>query len=155
MSALAARKPIRRRRALPWLVSLVVILLVVGASGFWLTTAAQAATNAVAALTVNRPKAFVAHSDCNYAQAATGAVITPGDSVRTDEKGRAFIQFPDGTLTRMATNTEITLTSAHFAHDGNLQDATFFQKVGRTFVNVQRLVRGATFKVRGQSATAS
>lgn len=155
MSALAARTPSRRRRGLPWLAALVIILLIVGGLGFWLTTAASAATNAVAALTVFRPITSVARGGGAYAEAKTGEVIQPGDSVRTDAKGRAGIQLPDGTLTRLASNTEITLTSAHFARDGNLHDATITQKIGRTFTNVQHLVSGATFKVAGQSATAS
>jgi hypothetical protein len=86
---------------------------------------------------------------------APGTVVQPGDAVKTDAKGRAAIQLPDGTLTRMAGNTEIALTSAHFAKTGNLQDASILQKAGRTFTNVQHLVTGAVFKVGGQSAVAS
>jgi len=155
MSAIAATKPARRRRAIPWLVALLIIVLIIGGAGFWLASAASAAINAVGALTVYRPAAFIAHDGCNYQPAVTGAIVTPGDSIRTDDKGRASITLPDGTLTRLAGGTEITLTSAHFAKDGNLHDANFFQKVGRTFVNVQHLVSGASFKVQGQAATAS
>jgi len=155
MSALAARKPARRRRAVPWLVALVIILLLVGGTGFWVTTAAQAATDELAALTVYRPAASVARGGGAYEAATTGAVLQPGDSVKTDAKGRAGIQLPDGTLTRLASETELTLTSAHFSKDGNLHDATLTQKLGRTFTNVQHLISGASFSVRGQSAVAS
>src|SRR2546428_10424879 len=58
-------------------------------------------------------------------------------------------------MTRLASNTELTLTSAHFGKDGNLRDASIAQKIGRTFTNVQHLISGATFKVSGQSATAT
>jgi hypothetical protein len=155
MSAAAARTPARRRRALPWLIALALIVLIVAGLGFWLNTAAAAATNVLATLTVYRPSVSVAHDGCNYSPAATGAVLSPGDSIMTDAKGRGAIQLPDGTLMRLAGSTEITLTAAHFARDGNLHDATIFQKLGRTLANVQHLVSGATFKVSGQSATAS
>ena len=155
MSALAARPPAKRRRALPWLLALVIILLIVGGTGFWLTTSAQAAINAVATVTVFRPVVSVARAGGPYTAAPTGLVIEPGDGVKTDAKGRGGIQLPDGTLTRLASDTEIILTSAHFSKDGNLHDVTLTQKLGRTLTNVQHLVSGATFKVAGQSATAS
>jgi hypothetical protein len=47
------------------------------------------------------------------------------------------------------------LSSAHFSKDGSLHDASIAQKAGRTYTNVQHLVGGATFKVSGQSATAT
>src|SRR5260370_15604760 len=75
--------------------------------------------------------------------------------MRTDVKGRAAIRPLNGTLTRLANSTEITLSSAHFSKDGSLHDASLAQKAGRTYTNVQHLVGGATFKVSGQSATAT
>ncbi|TMD31988.1 MAG: FecR domain-containing protein [Chloroflexi bacterium] len=155
MSAVAAKPAPRRRRGLPWIVALLIILLLVGAAAFWLNTSAVAATNAVATLTVFQPVTSVARGGGAYADATTGAVVQAGDGVRTDAKGRGSIQLPDGTLTRLASNTELTLTSAHFGKDGNLRDASITQKIGRTFTNVQHLVSGATFKVSGQSATAT
>jgi hypothetical protein len=82
-------------------------------------------------------------------------VIQAGESVQTDVKGRAAITLPDGTLTRLASNTTIKLDSAHFTKSGNLHDVTLSQDLGRTFTNVQHLVSGATFDVKGKSATAS
>src|SRR6266446_1115467 len=155
MSAVAAKPVPRRRRGLRWIVVLVVIVVLVAGAAFWLNTSASAATNAVATLNVFLPVTSVAHNGGAYAAATTGATVQPGDGVKTDAKGRAAIQLPDGTLTRLASNTEITLTSAHFAKDGNLQDASLAQRAGRTFTNVQHLVSGATFKVSGQSATAT
>ena len=155
MPAVAAKPVVRRRRGLRWIVALVVILLVVAGLVYWLNVAASASTNAVATLTVFLPTTSVAHNGGDYATAVSGAIVQPGDGVKTDAKGRASIQLPDGTLTRLASNTEFTLTSAHFAKDGNLHDASILQKLGRTFTNVQHLVGGATFKVSGQSATAT
>jgi hypothetical protein len=157
MSVAAARtapKP-RRRGGYRLIITLLVILLIAGAGLFWLRTAADAAPNAAAMLTVFQPTVAVAHGGGAFQAGTTGMVVQPGDSVKTDAKGRAAIQLPDGTLTRLAGGTEIALTSAHFAKTGNIQDASFFQKVGRTFTNVQHLVTGASFKIAGQSAVAS
>jgi hypothetical protein len=155
MPAVAAKPAPRRRRSLRWIVALLVIVLVVAGGAIYLNIAASAATNAAATLTVFLPTTSVAHNGGAYAAANTGAIVQPGDGVQTDAKGRASIQLPDGTLTRLASSTEITLSAAHFSKDGNLHDASFAEKVGRTFTNVQHLVSGATFKVSGQSATAT
>lgn len=153
MSVTAARTA-PKRREFRLIISLLVILLIVAAGFFWLSTAAQAATNAAATLTVFQPTASVAHGG-TFVAGKSGMVVQPGDSIKTDAKGRAAIQLPDGTLTRLAGDTQITLTQSHFAKTGNLHDVSIFQKVGRTFTNVQHLVSGATFKVAGQSAVAS
>jgi hypothetical protein len=155
MSAAAARTQPRRRGGRRLLISLLIVIALVGGGLFYLNTLAQAATNAVGVLAVSLPNVSVAHNGGSYATAVTGTLIQPGDSVKTDAKGRAAIQLPDGTVTRLATNTEITLTSAHFGRDGNLKDASWNEKVGRTLHSVQRLVAGASYKVSGQSAVAS
>jgi FecR-like protein len=155
MSAVAARTTPKRRRGPRLLIVLAVIVLIVGGALFWLNAAAQASVNATATLTVFRPAVSVARGGGSFAPASTGAMVQPGDSVKTDDKGRAALGLPDGTLTRLASGTELTLTSAHFMKSGNLHDVKLFQKIGRTLINVQHLVSGATFQVAGQSATAS
>jgi hypothetical protein len=156
MSVTAARTPPRRRGGLRLLIILVVFVLIVGAAYYGLIVRpAQAATNAVATLTVFQPNVSVARNGGAYLNATTGTVVQAGDGVKTDTKGRGAIQLPDGTLTRLASDTEITLTSAHFSKAGNLQDVSITEKLGRTLTTVQHLVSGATFKVAGQSAVAS
>ena len=154
MSAVAARTPTRRRGGRRLLIVLVIILLIAGGAIFWLNSAAQASVNVTATLTVFQPKVTLNHSGTDTS-AITGAIVVPGDSVMTDIKGRAAIQLPDGTLTRMASGTKITLDSAHFSKSGNLHDVKLVQSIGRTLTNVQHLVTGATFQVAGQSAVAS
>lgn len=155
MSAVAARTPPRRRGGLRLLIVLVIIVLIVGGALYWLNSAAQAATNAVATLTVFQPSVAVARNGGTFFNSSSGSIVQAGDGVRTDTKGRGAIQLPDGTVTRLASETEITLASAHFSKSGNLQDVSISEKVGRTLTNVQHLVSGATFKVAGQSAVAS
>jgi FecR-like protein len=155
MQVSAARTAPRRRGGYRLIIILLVILLIAGALFFWLNSAASAAVNAAATLTVFQPTTSVAHGSGAFVTSKTGTVVQPGDSVKTDVKGRAAIQLPDGTLMRIAGGTQVALTSAHFAKTGNLQDVSIFQKIGRTFTTVQHLATGAIFKVGGQSAVAS
>lgn len=152
---MAVRTKPKRRGGRRLIVALLIIIVIVAGGLFYLNILAQAATNAVGVLTVFLPNVSVSHNGGAYAAAPTGSLIAPGDSVKTDEKGRAAIQLPDGSVTRLATNTEITLTTAHFSKDGSIHDVSWSEKVGRTLHNVHRLVAGASYKVSGQSAVAS
>ena len=133
----------------------MILAVIVGGGIFWINLSAQAAVNVSGTLTVYQPTASLARGTGAYSPAVTGTQVQAGDSVKTDTKGRASVQLPDGTLTRMASNTEITLDSAHFTKNGSLHDAKIIEKVGRTLTSVRHLVAGATFQVAGQSAVAS
>jgi hypothetical protein len=155
MASAAAPAKKRGRRGLRLIVVLVVIVLIVAGLLIGLSVAASAATNVGATLTAFVPAVSVSRGGAAYGPATSGTLVEPGDSVKTDAKGRAQIKFPDGTLTRMASGTEITLTSSHFAKDGNVHDIAILDKLGRTLSTVQHLVGGATFQVKGNSTTAS
>ena len=155
MRNVAAQAPPRRRGGRRILIALVILAVIVGGGIFWINSSAQAAVNVSATLIVYQPTASVAHGGGAYASALTGTQVQAGDSVKTDKKGRASIQLPDGTLTRLASDTELTLDAAHFTKSGTLHDAKITEKVGRTLTSVQHLVAGATFQVAGQSAVAS
>src|SRR5258708_6577004 len=156
MPPVAIPTPVRRRGGRWILIAIVLVVLIAGAVIVWLNIAAQAAVSATASLTGYQPTASVSHgSGGTYSQADTGALVQAGDTVRTDTKGRAALTLPDGTMTRLAGDTTLTLDAAHFAKDGNLNDVKLTQQVGRTFTNVRRLVSGATFQVVGKSATAT
>ncbi len=155
MSAVAARTPPRRRGGRRVLLLLVVLVAIVGGGIFWLNSAAQAAVSVSATLTVYQPETTIKPNGGAYKPARTGNQVQAGDSVKTDPKGRASIQLPDATLTRLASDTEVTLDAAHFTKSGNLHDAKITERIGRTLTSVQHLVSGATFQVAGQSAVAS
>lgn len=145
----------RGRGGLRLIVVFVIVVLIVVGLLVGLSVAASAATNVGATLTVFVPNVSVAHGGGAYAAATSGTVVQPGDSVKTDGKGRGEIKFPDGTLTRLATDTEISLTNSHFGKDGNVHDISILEKAGRTLSEVQHLVGGATFQVVGNTTTAS
>ena len=153
--ATVAAKPPKRRGGRRFLLLLLILVLIVGGVLVWLNRAASAQVNASATLTVYQPAASTSRNGADFADVSTGAVVHAGDSVKTDTKGRAAITLPDGTLTRLASDTTLKLDSAHFTKTGNLHDVTLSQQIGRTFTHVQRLATGATFNVKGKSATAS
>ena len=153
--ATVAAKPPKRRGGRRFLLLLLILILIVGGVLVWLNRAASAQVNASATLTVYQPAASTSRNGADFADVSTGAVVHAGDSVKTDTKGRAAITLPDGTLTRLASDTTLKLDSAHFTKTGNLHDVTLSQQIGRTFTNVQHLATGATFNVKGKSATAS
>jgi hypothetical protein len=155
MTVVAAQPPARRRGGRRILIVLAIVVLLVGGIVVWLNMAAQAAVNASAILTVYQPAASVKHGSGDFSTAKTGEMVQSGDSVKTDTKGRAAITLPDGTLTRLASDTTITLDAAHFAKSGSLHDVQLTQQIGRTFTSVRKLVSGATFQVSGKSATAT
>src|SRR2546428_11614095 len=150
-----AATPKRRRGGRRIVVALVILVLIVVGSVVWLNVAAQAQVSASGTLTVYQPAASVSHNGPDFASALTGSVVQPGDSVKTDTKGRAAITLPDGTIPRLASDTTIKVDAAHLTKSGNLHDVTLTQQIGRTFTNVQHLGTGGTFNVKGKSATAS
>ncbi len=156
---MAARTPATPKRkgrgGLRILIALVVVIVLVAAGIVTLGVIASADTTVGAVLTTFVPDASVAHSGASFSSAASGTFVQPGDSVKTDAKGRAQIQFPDGTITRLANNTQIAINSSHFAKDGHVHDISVTDKLGRTLNSVQKLVGGATFQVVGNTTTAS
>lgn len=150
MATVAAKSAPKGRGGLRLLIVLAIVVLIVAGFLIWLNLAAKAAVNVSGTLTVYQPAAAI-----NSVDAKTGAAVKAGDKVSTNEKGRAAVTLPDGTLTRLASSTTITLDSAHFTKNANLHDVSFKQEIGRTFANVQHLVSGATFEVAGPHATAS
>src|SRR2546423_107707 len=157
MATVAAPKapPKRRRGGMRILVVLALVLILIVAGVIWLNVAAQAQVNVSGILTVYQPTVSTAHGGGAYTAATPHLVVQAGDSVQTDAKGSGAINLADGTGTRLAHDTTITLNSAHFTKGGNLLDVSLTQGLGRTFTNLQHLVSGATFDVHGKSATAS
>src|ERR1700680_2349061 len=110
MSSVAARTPARGRGGRRVLIVLVLVILLVGGGLFWLNSSAQAAVRVSATLTVSHTIASRERSGSGaFNTASSGAQVQAGDSVSTDTKGRASIQLPDGTLTRLARDSHLTV----------------------------------------------
>ena len=127
----------------------LAVLLVIGGGVYFFAAQAAAPVTAPATLVLINQSVTV-----NQKPGTPGEALNANDDVKTDGKGHANIQFPDGSIMRMAPNSEVQVTQVQLQHDGNLQAVEVTQKVGRTLVNVQHLVSGATFKVDGHSMSA-
>lgn len=144
-------------------VAVLIVLLVLGGGYYFLVQQAQAGVNAPATLVVFSPKVEVGKGSApacgqpdtsSYRPAIPGEQLTAGTSVRTDQTGHAAIQYPDGSITRIAPDTTITVTAAQLNKNGTLQSAGITQRIGRTLSTVQRLVGGASFNVGGHAVSA-
>jgi hypothetical protein len=156
MAARTAAAPKRKGRGgLRILIALVIIVVLIAAAIVTLGVVASADTSVGAVVTTFVPDTSVAHAGGAFASAASGTFVQPGDSVKTDVTGRAQIKFPDGSITRLANNTQIAINSSHFAKDGHVHDISVTDKLGRTLNSVQKLVSGASFQVVGNTTTAS
>ena len=132
----------------------LVLLLMVGGGYFFLVAQAQAGVPSPAALLVASTPVDVGHNDSGYRPATSGQSLDAGSSVRTGPAGHATIQFPDGSLVRVAPNTIVTIQAAQLTNNGNLKSANILQKIGRTLSTVQHLAGGASFQIGGHSVSA-
>ena len=128
---------------------MLAALLAAGGGWWFFVAQAQAAVTAPATLIVfNQPVTVNDHPS------VPGQALNANDDVKTQASGHAAIQFPDGSYVRMSPSSEVRITTVELQRNGNLQSAEVLQKAGRTLVNVQHLVGGATFKVDGHSVSA-
>ena len=135
-------------------VVVVVALLLVGGGYFFFVAQSSSGVASPAALLVATTPVDVGHNDGGYQPAKSGQSLDAGASVRTGDTGRATIQFPDGSLTRLAPDTTVTIQAAQLNSAGSLKSASLAEKIGRTFSVVQKLAGGASFTVGGHSVSA-
>jgi hypothetical protein len=148
--------PRRRRRGgcFGCLFVIVLMLVLSGAGVFLLAQAANAGAPAPASVVIFAQTVQSRHGGGAYNAATSGQVLAAGDSLRTVNLGRAAIQFSDGSLTRLAPNSEVTIDEAQLQRSGALKQVTLTQRAGRTLSTVQRLASGGGFKVNGRSTSA-
>src|SRR5919201_1477658 len=136
------------------LVMILLVLVLAVAGVVFLPNAANAGARAPASVLVFAQTVQSKHGSAGYAPARSGEVLSAGDSLKTVNLGRAAIQFSDGSLTRLAPGTEVTVDQAQLQKSGALGQVSLTQRAGRTLSTVQRLINGGGFKVNGNSTSA-
>lgn len=134
---------------------LLIVALVAAGIYFFAILPASAGSDTPATLSV-----FVANTQVSksqnggYSGGTTGQSLPPGTWVKTDQAGRAGINFPDGSVTRLAPSTTVGITQATLDSHGALHHATLQQEAGRTLSTVENLVGGGQFGVKGHGIDA-
>jgi len=82
-----------------------------------------------------------------FADGQTGQTLNEGDTVRTLAQSKAAINFADGSLTRLDSNTSVLIKVS--THPGSAYNVELAQSAGKTWNSVKALVGGSTYKVDG------
>jgi FecR-like protein len=134
---------------------LLIVVLVAAAIFFFAILPASAGSDTPTTLSVFIPNALVSSSqNGTYNGGTTGQMLAPGSWIKTDQAGRGAINFPDGSITRLAAGTQVGITQATLDSHGGLHHADLQQESGRTLSTVQSLVGGGQFGVKGHGIDA-
>jgi len=134
----------------------VASLSAIGAVGAPAGAAVLGAASNTGTLTVEAPGVTVLKKGTpKFAKAKTAQKLKTGDTVQTDSTGFAEILFPDGSVTRLDSNTVFTLEElATSAGKRQIQGSV---STGQTWNRVQKLSEseGSSFEQKGGGATAA
>ena len=136
----------------------IVLLVLVAAAvltGYFLTHPKAAAASGTASLTVFTGETRVEKAGTTgFTLAKTGQQLSSGDQVRTEADTKAAITFPDGSVTRLDSNTQLTVKVLARATNGGVT-VDLEQTAGKTWNNVKQLAGGGSFKVHGPNSTTA
>lgn len=143
-----------RPRGLLIALGLLLVLAVAGGAWLVLRPASGSAGSGTADLTIFVGSVQVAHNGTSTLVAGhTGDRLAQGDQLQTGTATKAALTFPEGSVTRLDSNTAITLTTLDRPSGGIT--VLISQSAGKTWSSVKSLVGGSTFKVSGPNhATA-
>ncbi len=88
-----------------------------------------------------------------YVAAKEGEVLAQGDSILTNKTGRAEIDYTDGSLTRLSTSTEFTITKLTDKRGGRQTQGTL--SVGETWNRAAKVSENGSFEVKAGGTTAA
>ncbi|HEY8642562.1 MAG TPA: FecR domain-containing protein, partial [Candidatus Dormibacteraeota bacterium] len=132
-----------------------IALVILGAAGAYVLTRPPAIASGAARLTIfNGTVQLKAAGNAASHAGATGEQLTQGEEITTGPSTRAAINFPDGSVTRMDANTQLTITQLVQANGGGW-NVQLSQALGKTWNRVAQLVGGASFKVSGPNSSTA
>lgn len=131
-----------------------VLAMVVGISGV-IAPGGGAALGASTTLTIIGGDVQVSRQGAPFAAATDGAVLAPGDIIRTAADARAVLTYFEGSTVSIEPSSELAIDQAHAAPDGSTV-VVMTQNLGRTWHVVTKLIAGGSkYEVRTPAATAS
>jgi hypothetical protein len=88
-----------------------------------------------------------------YVAAKDGQVLHQGDAIKTDAAGKAEIDYTDGSLTRLGSSTEFTITKLTNERGGRQTEGTI--KVGETWNRASKVSETSSFEIKAGGTTAA
>ena len=88
-----------------------------------------------------------------FVAAKDGQVLRQGDSLKTDAAGKAEIDYTDGSLTRLGSSTEFTITKLTNKQGGRQTEGTI--TIGETWSRASKVSETSSFEVKAGGTTAA
>lgn len=131
-----------------------VLAMVIGVTGV-IAPGGGAALGASTTLTIIGGDVQVSRQGAPFAAATDGAVLAPGDIIRTAADARAVLTYFEGSTVSIEPSSELAIDEASGAPDGSTV-VVMTQNLGRTWHVVTKLIAGGSkYEVRTPAATAS
>ena len=144
----------RKRIAVGGVAMSFVLAVVIGISGV-IAPGGGAALAASTTLTIIDGEVQVSHDGGPFELARDGAVLGPGDVIRTASDARAVLTYFEGSTVAIEPSSELAIDAAHGSPDGSTV-VVMTQNLGRTWHVVTKLIGGGSrYEVRTPAATAS
>ena len=132
-----------------------VLAVVLGATGVLAPKSQRVALGASTTLTIISGTILVRHLAGDFAPAEDGAILGPGDTVRTRTDARGVLTYFEGSTVEIEPDSELTIDAAHANPDGSTV-IIMKQDLGETWHVVSHLVQGgSTYEVHTSASTAS
>ena len=133
-----------------------ILAIVLGASGVLTPKDQRIALGASTTLSIISGDVQVRHgANAAFAAAEDGAILSPGDAVRTGPDARAVLTYFEGSTVEVEPSSEIAIDIAHGNPDGSTV-IVMSQELGTTWHVVTHLVQGGSkYEVHTTASTAS
>lgn len=131
-----------------------VLAMVIGISGV-IAPGGGAALGASTTLTIIGGDVQVSRQGAPFEAAVDGAILSPGDIIRTAVDARAVLTYFEGSTVAIEPSSDLAIDEAHASPDGSTV-VVMTQSLGRTWHVVTKLISGGSkYEVRTPAVTAS
>ena len=152
-------KVMRERRNQSKMTTRLVAMLAIGAAVAVAPLVAGSAAGAASDTALAHLKITVDHvsvkadGKSSFKPGTDGMVLKQGDTVKTDNSGRAEIDYTDGSLTRLAGSTVFTISRLTNDQGGRQTQGTL--SVGETWNRAAKVSETGSFEVKAGGTTAA
>ncbi len=132
-----------------------VLAVFIGATGGLAAKDQRVALGSSTTLTIISGSVLVRHATGEFAAADDGALLGPGDSVKTGPDAHAVLTYFEGSTVELEPDTELSIHEAHANPDGSTV-IVMQQDLGTTWHVVTKLIHGGSkYEIHTTASTAS